>query len=138
MEPSARRVSVAPLAADNSDGFNTVQFVCCDASAFSHFASAATHSAGVLSFASASPIRAWSGLEPMALGAWHRRLHPRLDGGVGGVPDGGEAERLTIGPALGDGHRVAIERGRNELIGRRIGQQVAGKLFDGEPVVRLV
>ena len=51
---------------------------------------------------------------------------------------GDVAELLVVGAALGVGQRVAVEGGGDELVVGRVGQQVAGQLFDGELVERLV
>ena len=71
----------------------------------------------------------------VALGAAQRQAHPDLRGRVGPVLDGGDAELLVVGPPLGVGHRVAVEGGGHPGFQRGLGQQVAGDLLDGEPVV---
>jgi hypothetical protein len=57
----------------------------------------------------------------VALGAPHRQPHPDLDGDVGPVLDGRDAELLVVRPALGVRHRVPVERGGDQLVLRRVG-----------------
>jgi len=74
----------------------------------------------------------------MALGAAHGRAKPGDGQGTHAVA----GVLSQVFPRLGapfPSHPVqAIEAGRDQLLGRRVRQQVSGKLRDGEPVERLV
>ncbi len=74
----------------------------------------------------------------VALGAGHRRPHPRGHRRVDAVDDRGVAELLVVRASLAVRHRVPMKRGRDELVLGRIRQQVARYLLDRELVERLV
>ena len=70
----------------------------------------------------------------VALRTGHRRAHPYREGRVGAIDDRGDAEFLVAGAAFVLGHRVPVEGGGDELVLRRVRQQVAGDLLDRESV----
>ncbi len=74
----------------------------------------------------------------VALGACHGRAHPDGVGRVDAVDDGGGAVLFIVRAPFVLGHRVAVESRGDQLLLRRIRQQVARELLDGEPVEALV
>ena len=74
----------------------------------------------------------------VALRARHRRAHPRPEGRVHAIDQRLVAELLVVGAALAVRHRVAVKTRRHSLILRRIGQEIAGDLLDGELIERQV
>ena len=77
-------------------------------------------------------------LVAVALGAADGQAHPDVHRRVDAILDGGDAKLLVVGAAFGVRHRVAIEGGGDELIARRMAQQIAGELLDREVVERRV
>ena len=74
----------------------------------------------------------------VALGAVDGDRHPDLERRVDPIDDGDVAELLVVGPAFRVRQRVAVERRRQKLVDGRIGEHVAGDLFDRELVVRQI
>ena len=74
----------------------------------------------------------------MALRAAEREAQPGRAHGVHAVQDVIDARLLGVAAALAVGHMVALEAGRELLLGGRIREQVTGELFEGELVVRCV
>ncbi len=68
----------------------------------------------------------------VALRACERRAEPHGRGRVHAVDDRGEAELLRVRAAFLVHERVAVEARRDPRIERRVGQEVAGELFDRE------
>ena len=74
----------------------------------------------------------------VALGAARGQPHPHRGRRVRAVEDVLDPVLLRDRAALEVDHVVPVETGRQQLLRRRIRQQVAGKLVDGELVERLV
>ena len=74
----------------------------------------------------------------VTLGTGHRRAHPHGHRRVDPIDHRDVAELLVAGPAFVVRQGVAVERGRGQLVVRRVRQQVAGELFDRELVERQV
>jgi hypothetical protein len=74
----------------------------------------------------------------VALGAGHRRAHPRAHRRVHAVDDGDGAKLLVDRAPLVVGERVAVEGGGHLVVERGVRQQVAGQLTDCELVERHV
>ena len=70
----------------------------------------------------------------VALHAAEADAHPCLPSGAHAVDDGGDAELLIIGAALAVDLGEAAESGGDLLVERRVRDQIAGDLFDGELV----
>ena len=84
------------------------------------------------------PLREGVVLVVVALGAAQRQAHPDLHGRINAVLDGRDAKLLVVGSPFRVGHRVAMKGRRHKLLERRLRQQVAGDLLDGELVERQV
>ena len=74
----------------------------------------------------------------MALRAAERQAEPGRAHGVHAIQYVIDARFLGVAAALAVGHVVALEAGRELLLGGRIREEVAGELFEGELVVRSV
>ena len=74
----------------------------------------------------------------MALRAIDRRAHPDGHGRIDAIDDGDIAELLVVGAALVIRQSVAMEGRRDQLLLGRLGQQIAGNLFERELVERFV
>ena len=72
----------------------------------------------------------------MALGAVEGEAHPGGASSADAVDHGVEAIFVRVGAAFFVEHRVTVEAGRDEVVGRSAGQEVAGELLDAEQVVR--
>jgi hypothetical protein len=70
----------------------------------------------------------------VALGAFERRAEPHGSDRVDAVEDLVDAMLLLVGAGLDVDRRAAVEAGREALVERRAGQQVAGELLQGEAV----
>ena len=70
----------------------------------------------------------------MALGAPDGKSQPGGAGGGHAIGHRMEAELERVDAAFFVEHRVPMEPGGDALVGRGVGQQVAGQLFDGEPI----
>ena len=79
-----------------------------------------------------SNLWSWHSAQPMRRAEPGDRHRPHAVGGVLGQV------LLRLGAALAGHHVQAVEAGGDELLGRRVGQQVAGELLDRELVERLV
>ena len=74
----------------------------------------------------------------VALRTGHRGAHPHREGRVHAVDDRRVAEFLVVRAAFVLRHRVAMKRRGDELVVRRIRQQIARVLLDGELIERHV
>ena len=70
----------------------------------------------------------------VALRAAHREAHPHGAQGCGAIQHLFVAELLRVGAAFAIGERIAVEAGGDQGIEIALGEQVAGKLLDGELV----
>ena len=77
-------------------------------------------------------------LVSMTLGTGHRGAHPNGHGGVHAIHDGDVAVFLVARAALVVRHRIAMKRGRGQLLIGGVVQQIAGDLLQGELIERLV
>ena len=68
----------------------------------------------------------------------HRQPHPDLERRIHAVLHSGDAKLFVVGSALVVDHRVAMEGSRENLLGRRVGEQVASELLARELVIRQV
>ncbi len=71
----------------------------------------------------------------VALYATDRGALPDLESGIGTVDHGGYPELFIVGAPFVVVHGVPVERGRDQLVYGRVGQQVARQLLDGELIV---
>ena len=74
----------------------------------------------------------------MALGAAHRRAQPGDRHGPHAVAGILGQIFARLRPSFAGHHVQTVEAGSDQLLGGRVGQQVAGELLDGELVERLV
>ena len=74
----------------------------------------------------------------MTLRTTGRQSHPHLHRGVNAILDGRNPKLLVVRPAFVVRHRVPVKRGRQNLLIRRVGKQVAGQLLDRKLVKWLV
>ena len=80
----------------------------------------------------------WVELVGVALGTGHRRAHPGGKGRVDTIDDRFVAELFVVRAALTVRHRVAVKGGRDELIPRRLLEEISGDLLNRELVKRHV
>ena len=78
------------------------------------------------------PLRKRVVLVVVTLGTGDRRAHPGGEGGVHAVHDRHRAEFLVDRAPLAVGERVAVEGGGDAVLGRGLGQEIAGDLADRE------
>ena len=70
----------------------------------------------------------------MALGTADGQTQPDGAGGVHAVHHRLDAKLLRIGTSFLIDQRVAMKGGRQQLLFLRLGQQIAGQLFDGKAI----
>jgi len=71
----------------------------------------------------------------VTLGARKSGAHPDLHRGVDTIDDGGVVVLLRVGAAFGIRGRVAVEPRGDDLLGRRVRQQVAGEHLSRKAIV---
>ncbi len=83
-------------------------------------------------------LRDWVVLVRVTLSTADRQAEPRGSGRVDAIDDRFDAKLFLIGSSFLVDQRVAVKAGGDELLGRCVRQQVAGKLFQRELVERHV